>query len=144
MINDKTGQDIFPIVASRMYIAFLTAGQDDKAKKLAEQIFKLRPGNIIKQTLAITASSEGQVRPWFTEWLDTPVGSADPVFYAARGSAFLKLKKPDKALADYDHALKMEQHPSFYIGRSKAYEALGKQDLAQKDHAIAVKMLTTQ
>ena len=58
--------------------------------------------------------------------------------YDSRGYLYFKTKRYELALADYNHALKLQDKDAeIYQHRGELYQAMGKQDLAQADFARA-------
>ncbi len=67
---------------------------------------------------------------------------SDYIVYINRGSAYLSKGDPERALADFDHAIKLRPGPVFgYVNRAAAYFAKKDYDhaLADLDHAIKVR-----
>ena len=98
--------------------------------------------------------NKGQYQESVTVW-DGEIANSpkDARLYERRGRSYLRLAQYDRALADFDQAIKLdaaadcgmekELTTKQYLGkihaeRAEAYEALNKKDLAQKDRAEAL------
>jgi len=61
--------------------------------------------------------------------------------YVNRGFTYYRMAKYQKAIADYDTALKiLPKNPFAYNNRGLVYEKLGKRELAIRDYRMALKI----
>ncbi len=107
------------------------------------------------KTERILQAARRRTRAWasrLTDWATTRLRSklmtkpsrstpADPNGFAGRGEVFESLRMPDRALGDYNEAIRLDPaHSRAYCGRGVAYFALGRDDaaLADLDKAIAL------
>ena len=61
-------------------------------------------------------------------------------YYDNRGLAYAELKEYDKAIADYDQAIRMEQRANFLTNRGDSYQFKGELGTALSDYSAALRL----
>ncbi len=133
----------FPQDAATMYACLLAAGRDADAEKVANESLKLENTPEMREQLIFLASDAGQLRPVQQAWLDeiNKTAADDGATYFKRGAVYLKLKKFDRALTNFNKAIELSPtEPAYYDAREAVFCNLKQYDnaLADADHVIAI------
>jgi tetratricopeptide (TPR) repeat protein len=133
----------FPKEASIVYACLLAAGRDAEAEKVATESLQLENTPEMREQLVFAASDAGQLRPAQQAWLDelNRTATDDGASYYKRGTVYLKLKRFDPALANFNKAIELSPtEPAYYDAREAVLCDLKQYDkaLADADHVIAI------
>ncbi len=143
IVQYAKGLNPFPRDAATVYACLLAAGRDAEAEKVALESLKLEKTPEMREQLIFTASDAGQLRPSQQAWLDeiNKTATDDGASYYKRGAVYLKLKRFDSALSNFNKAIELSPTvPSYYDAREAVLCDLKQYDkaLADADHVIAI------
>ncbi len=117
--------------------AYISQNLFELAEKDLRKALALRKDHIPAQlNLARLTYSMGSFKAAIKEFNKCiALGVKDsPEVYIKRGKSYLAIKEVDKAIKDFNEAIKLEpRDPNIYLARATAYERQGKKELAKKD-----------
>jgi tetratricopeptide (TPR) repeat protein len=123
--------------------AYYGTGKYDEAYADFTKALQLDPGDAIAYWKLGDVYAQRQDHQRAIEAFTRSIGLDDePRVYYLRGRQYVALKQWDRALADYDRAIQLNDFiaPEFFVGRAEAYTHQGRYDQAIADLKHALQM----